>query len=428
MANYDSRVILAGQPFNALASISAGQEAGARAMQIKDQNKRRDIYAQHGAGILAGEQNSLNALAGVDPQAAMGMRQAQQAYAQSEERMNMARAEGARAAQRLQMDMDAAALKSEQAKLKQGLAAAVTAQTPEQWDALAQQFGAPDLVGQFANREAIIGFYSGLDETLDRMTPPKPLSPPGKVQADINAGLLPEGTKLRGDQAPQVGSIPQGYELAHNPETGGYQMRPIPGGPADTSAEDALARESKETSANIVLDEIDLALDLVREQSGDSPTTGLIGGALSRLDWTDAGSLKNRLITIKANIGFDKLQAMRDASPTGGALGQVSEFENRLLQSVFGSLAQSQRKEDVEYNLNRLRKLYDRIIHQGIPDDEARALYRGEAGDGDDLEAMTTEQRAEALSQMTTEELLKLQEEYEAAEPPQTSISRREGR
>ena len=48
---------------------------------------------------------------------------------------------------------------------------------------------------------------------------------------------------------------------------------------------------------------------------------------------------------------------MRDNSPTGGALGQVSEWELVLLQSVLGSLEQAQTKEQFVYNLDRLQKV-----------------------------------------------------------------------
>ena len=41
---------------------------------------------------------------------------------------------------------------------------------------------------------------------------------------------------------------------------------------------------------------------------------------------TDAKALSNKLRTIQANISFDKLQAMREASPTGGALSQVQHL------------------------------------------------------------------------------------------------------
>ncbi len=172
------------------------------------------------------------------------------------------------------------------------------------------------------------------------------------------------------------GTIPQGYAMKERPD-GSVYYEAIPGGPADTTAEDAAKAESRQTSGNLVMDEIDIAKQIIESNPGT--TTGVVGGVMSNIDQTTAGALKNRLQTIKANIGFDKLQAMREASPTGGALGQVSEFENRLLQSVFGSLEQSQKSTDILYNLQRLQSMYERIINEGIPDDEARKLYREEA-------------------------------------------------
>ena len=64
--------------------------------------------------------------------------------------------------------------------------------------------------------------------------------------------------------------------------------------------------------------------------------------------------LNNVLDSIRANIGFSELQDMRNNSPTGGALGQVSERELHLLNSVLGSLDQWQSPED-------LMKVYDDI-------------------------------------------------------------------
>lgn len=84
-------------------------------------------------------------------------------------------------------------------------------------------------------------------------------------------------------------------------------------------------------------------------------TTGIVGSVMDSVPGTAAHDLKNTLMTIKANIGFDKLQDMRDNSPTGGALGQVSEFENRLLQSVNGALEQSQTRQQLVDNLERVK-------------------------------------------------------------------------
>jgi hypothetical protein len=54
---------------------------------------------------------------------------------------------------------------------------------------------------------------------------------------------------------------------------------------------------------------------------------------------------------------------MRDSSPTGGALGQVTERELALLQSVAGTLDQAQSAEQLMQNLARLELEYGRVVH-----------------------------------------------------------------
>lgn len=111
--------------------------------------------------------------------------------------------------------------------------------------------------------------------------------------------------------------------------------------------------EALETKQTIVTDTIDDAISSI--EASPNMMTGLVGGLASAIPGTDAYNLARKLDTIKANVGFDQLQAMRDASPTGGALGQVSEMENRLLQSVLGSLDQAQSADEVLANLQRLK-------------------------------------------------------------------------
>jgi len=113
------------------------------------------------------------------------------------------------------------------------------------------------------------------------------------------------------------------------------------------------------TSGSIIVnDSISRALPLI----GEGWSTGF-ASYLKGIPGSDAQKLANNLKTIQANIGFDKLQAMRDASPTGGALGQVSERELGFLQSVFGSLDQSQTAEELQYNLQLLQYVYNSIVH-----------------------------------------------------------------
>lgn len=124
---------------------------------------------------------------------------------------------------------------------------------------------------------------------------------------------------------------------------------------------DQEGRERKDTQANIVVQDIDRALKLTKDSW--TPVTGGTGGLLSYIPGTSSYDLGSLLTTIKANAGFDQLSAMRAASPTGGALGSVSENENKLLQSVIGSLEQSQSEQQFKDNLRRVKNTYLDIIH-----------------------------------------------------------------
>jgi hypothetical protein len=148
-------------------------------------------------------------------------------------------------------------------------------------------------------------------------------------------------------------------QFEKDPETGQY--RPIPGTPA---AEKAVDKEKKEVlrinnqlaSVNLVDRTIDKALGQL-----SAKTTGLVGVGASKIPGTDAYTLKTTLNTVVANLGFDKLQAMRDASPTGGALGQVAVKEIEFLQQTIASLDQGLTQEELAKNLGEIKASYARL-------------------------------------------------------------------
>lgn len=162
----------------------------------------------------------------------------------------------------------------------------------------------------------------------------------------------------------KYGTIPTGMELIEGPE--GAQLRPIPGGPVAAEMEAAQKAEQAKTQQDeaataIVTEDIDRALEII--DTAMLPVTGAVGGALAGLGGTEARDLKALLDTVKAKAGFRELQAMRDSSPTGGALGQVTERELAMLQATIGNLEQSQSGEQLKRNLQRVRKVYEEIIH-----------------------------------------------------------------
>lgn len=140
----------------------------------------------------------------------------------------------------------------------------------------------------------------------------------------------------------------------------------IPGSATDRKLADAAKKEGKRDdttvrTGNIVLEDIDrigAALD-----KAILPATGAFATTLSGVPGTAAHDVSKLLDGIRANIAFDKLQQMRENSPTGGALGAVSDKEGALLQAVFGSLEQSQSPEQFRENLKRLKTVYQDIIH-----------------------------------------------------------------
>jgi hypothetical protein len=105
-----------------------------------------------------------------------------------------------------------------------------------------------------------------------------------------------------------------------------------------------------------VLGSIDTAL-----KQGNAWTTGFIGNIGRNIAGTPAHDLEKTLVAIQANLGFETLQQMRDNSPTGGALGNVTERELEFLQSAWGSLAQSQSPGQFRENLIKLKQVKQRF-------------------------------------------------------------------
>lgn len=116
--------------------------------------------------------------------------------------------------------------------------------------------------------------------------------------------------------------------------------------------------KSAERQWDNVQKQIDDALGLV------SPFTAGFGSVLSSIPATSQKRLATILDTIRANVGFDKLQDMRQNSPTGGALGQVSDMENKLLQAVLGSLDQGLSAADLAKNLQNIKTILAQLKAQ----------------------------------------------------------------
>lgn len=170
---YDSRIILAGQSPDIMGAVTSGNQAAAQTNALRTSNQLAELYRTQGAGILSGDQNALNALAGIDPNAALGIQGTQlgmsatrQNMAMAQEEMQMRRDQIKAEAERMAATMTAEQRAAEAAKIETGVKAASTATTPEQWDAIVTQFGVPDLVGQFGMKDALLTSYADVADIL----------------------------------------------------------------------------------------------------------------------------------------------------------------------------------------------------------------------------------------------------------------------
>lgn len=229
-------------------------------------------------------------------------------------------------------------------------------------------------------------------------------------QAFGNGGTT---VNVGGDSAPSLGKLSPDFGYVLDPVTrqpvidavtGLPTAAPVPGSPAaieaaQTQQQRGLQQEQTSRSANIVLDDIDRALGQIEDQGVLSPTTGFFGNMVSEVGGTAANDLRNTLLTVQGNIGFDRLQQMREASPTGGALGAISDRELATLQAVMGALAQNQSQEQLTSNLNRLKTLYTDITRKAAAYPNA-----GQFGFGGDQQRSA--QGEQLFSGLNTQDLL----------------------
>lgn len=128
-------------------------------------------------------------------------------------------------------------------------------------------------------------------------------------------------------------NAPAGYY--YQPGTDGQaSLQPIPGGPVD-QAKNKQADQAQTASDVIGRTGHDLIGTI--DQSPGS-TTGVGGVALSYLPTSQAAQVRRLDSVLSAMGSIEAVSAMRQASPTGGALGSLTEKEEALLKSKQGAL------------------------------------------------------------------------------------------
>ena len=134
---------------------------------------------------------------------------------------------------------------------------------------------------------------------------------------------------------------------------------------------------SRVTSANRVIGHMDRIAEMVI----DNPS--LVGGkgAAVRMfpEWVQANiagdtiELTGLIQTVEADVAFSRLQQMRIDSPTGGALGNVSNEELNLLKSALAKLNPNMKADAFLRQLDEVKFHYQKIIDEAFDTTEDRA-------------------------------------------------------
>jgi hypothetical protein len=232
---------------------------------------------------------------------------------------------------------------------------------------------------------------------------PKPPKIPDSVQAlDLRAqraGLV-KGTKEYNDfmiaggagggqTINNVGSIPPGFKLDYDEQGRPVSMSPIAGSPAAIEAGNLQTKadntaSSKQTLTDTVLNEAQLARDAAKGFGA----TGVGNWAMGGLGFTPAGELNTHVQSLQSIAASENLNAMRQESPTGGALGAVSDADLALLKTKAGAL--NPQSPNFAAQLDDYERTLLRIVHGYEAGD---AIYeqtrkRDEAAGGSDVDAI----------------------------------------
>lgn len=107
-------------------------------------------------------------------------------------------------------------------------------------------------------------------------------------------------------------------------------------------------------SSEATLDRLKMVASRIKSDPALDRITGWTG-VFPNAPGGKAANVQAQLNTLKSQVAFGVLQAMRDASKTGGALGAVSDAEGRRLENNLAALDQAQ-------DVTAFRKAMDDII------------------------------------------------------------------
>jgi hypothetical protein len=135
------------------------------------------------------------------------------------------------------------------------------------------------------------------------------------------------------------------------------------------------------------------------EEQVSAFTAGFLGQMLRNVGGTPATDLQETLKPVRTNIFTQELATMRANSPTGGAVGNVTDTEGAKFEAALGSLDTAQSPAQLRKNIEDVRQARRELVaNMQRTIDEYRKYLAGYAGTPGGGRTMTREQELEAAA------------------------------
>ncbi|WP_288950419.1 hypothetical protein [uncultured Paracoccus sp.] len=385
----DPSIILGGKTADIFGAFAQGNALAQQVNEQRNQNALRGFLGENAGQLMSGDQNAFNQLAQHDPMMAIEMMGKQQdrqwrmedrQYQRERDQRADARAAklDQRGDQEWQMKLDAYArglsAQEREAQAKQiedAVKMGLSAKTPQEWDALVQSVGAPDLVGQFENRQALANRYMDVAAILKGQGGDVPKGAETLAWRAQQAGLEPGTPEYA--QFMLAGGKNDGLAIDVDPATGGVSVRQ---GAGAASTKPFTEQQSKDvvysTRARGALEDLEPVADELTsagQRAANIDPTGIV-----------RGNVQSDRFQVAQNAGQEFLQAIL-RKDTGAAITkeeQESYGVTYLPQPGDGPAVLAQKRQARQRALAALEAgmSADQMLAQ------ERALQSGQAGGG----------------------------------------------
>ena len=361
----DASIILQGQTPDILGAMDRGRQAAENQINLSRQNALAQLYKSQGAGILAGDQGALNALAGVDPSAAMaaqsnllGIQGQRQDLAFSAEEMQMkrdaAKASATEALAAQQDKLTAGQLAAEAKAMSDALSgAAFFYQNKDEagYSAFLQKSGIDPAEFPFAEFPAHAASVEGVLEAMKTFQPAEPVDEYGRYVAEQTAKGQAPLDRIGFENAKKGNGVTTTTRNADGSETtvqvGGAAVTGQP------TSGDAL--RASMTDAESVVSLID---EIAKDPALAGVTGSLEGGGGNNVDefsgtrrayYGDAGlAVIQKIAQLQGNAWLGARALLK-----GG--GAITDYESRKAEAAMARLSRAQGDKEFQAALNDLK-------------------------------------------------------------------------